>query len=76
MHKLYVGMCHLVIVVYDVTSKTWKKSLTDTISQVRAIKGKQTIPLYLPQLLLHITIRYTLTIISSYEHEVRYDRNW
>lgn len=40
MHRLYVSTCHLVVIVYDVTKKRWKESLTSMIKEVRQIKGE------------------------------------
>lgn len=41
MHRLYVRTCELVVIAYDVTSKTWKESLTNMIKEIKEIKGER-----------------------------------
>ena len=41
MQSLFIKMSHLVLIVYDVTSTTWRQSLLDIMEQVREVKGEK-----------------------------------
>lgn len=39
MHRLYISFCHMAIVIYDITSTSWKEDIRTVIDDIRKMSG-------------------------------------